>query len=92
MLHSKNFDLGIWSLGIPMFCEGLNTSDVDHRLVDIIEIFDELSPMDELNIDVDKVIKEKIDVIMQVMAELNCYNHVNEIILEKTEQKHYGYL
>lgn len=88
MLHSKKYDLGIWSLGMPMFRDGLEANNVDQRLIDIVEIFDELSAMKTLNIDVDKVVKEKIDIILQVMTELSCVDQVNEIIIEKTEQKH----
>ncbi len=91
MLHSKNYDIGIWSLGMPMFRDDLKIKDVDPRLLKIIDLFDEFGAMKTLNLDVDNVLKEKIDIVLGIMNETN-NQHVKEIVLEKTEQKHWEWL
>ena len=44
--------------------------------------------MEDLNIDLEKIIHEKVAIINKIMDELDCYDHVNEILLERTEQGH----
>lgn len=83
MLHSRNFSLGIWTLGIPMFREGLKNKDIDNRLINIIEKFDEFSSMQKLDLDVDSIVKNKINIVKQIMDDLQCYNDVNQIKLEE---------
>ncbi len=83
MLYSRNFALGIWTLGTPMFREGLKNKDVDNRLIDIIETFDEFSAMHKLDMDVDSFVINKINIVKQIMDDSQCYKHVNQIKLEE---------
>jgi hypothetical protein len=82
MLHSGKYELGIWTLGVPGFRERLSNNDVDKRLMDIIDEFDEFSAMEELDIDVEGSIKNRISTILQIMDELQC-SSVNQIRFEQ---------
>ncbi len=82
MKASKNYDLGIWTLGMPMFKQNLKKKGVDQRLINIIEVFDELSAIEAVDLDVEKFINGKIEIITQIIDDQDCYNKTNEIILE----------